>query len=73
MILAHIGPSHRHDPSCPYSSLSSSDAEKEEQVVRKKAKRERQHLPKMKPRKLFKSCKIDSKAPTCRINKPTVL
>ncbi|KAK0135406.1 hypothetical protein N1851_028750 [Merluccius polli] len=49
------GPSHRHDPSCPYSSLSSSDAEKEEQVVRKKAKRERQHLPKMKPRKLFKS------------------
>ena len=59
VIWALTGPSHRNAPSSPSSS-----SDEEEQVAKKKGKRTRQRSPKMKPRKLFKSCEIHSEAGT---------
>ena len=67
VIWAPVGPSHRNALSSPNSS---SDEEEEKQVVKKKGKRTRQRSPKMKPRKLFKSCEIYSIAGTHELVHP---
>jgi hypothetical protein len=56
VIWAPVGPTLRN------AETSSSGEDEEEQMLKKKGKRTRQRSPKMKPRKLFKSCEIFSRA-----------